>query len=555
MLKLIPATIGPEYKSDAEKKVFYWLKDCSTDGYAFHSVGLPEHERKSYSEADFIVVTRNGILCLEIKGGRVSCENGVWAFENRHGKIDYKNEGPFDQAAGALFALKKVLTNKLPWISKASFATGVVFTDITFNNKGVSVIPEIQYDYSSTLRFDDYMEKCHNYWDSRRHTRCSYLTEYEIEQIKAVIRDDMHFVPSLNCVANSIEENLIRLTQEQVSVLDALEDNNKILINGPAGSGKTLLALEYARRCASLNKRVLFLTYNKLLSQYLSDINHNENIKIKHFHGLITEYVVIDSSKINDSNYFSDILPKKFLQVLSSNRIAPYDVLIIDEGQDLFNLDYFAIFDKLLRKGLYNGQWMFFYDTNQNLFVGRRFQKSLEALKNYNPINYKLTKNCRNTEPIAKFNKYISGIEPGKAIVEGEQVEIIEYNNSTISKTIDAIVDKLSDSEIGLDEITIISPNTLERSILSEYEGKYSLEKFTGNRSGDKLCVATIQSFKGLDSKIVIAVDLENIVDSGKSIMLYTLISRARAMLYIVTKQSGANKIHMKLIKNIDADV
>lgn len=554
MLTLIPATIGPEYKSNAEKKVFQWLKECSSDGYAFHSVGLSEHEEKSNTESDFIVVTRNGILCLEVKGGRVFCENGVWGFENKHGKIDYKNEGPFDQATGAMYALKKALTDKFPWLHKVSFANGVVFTDITFDYRGVSVRPEIMFDYSSSMRFDDYMEQCHNYWDSKHRTRYSYLTEEEIEQIKSAIRDDLHFVPSLSCVVNSIDEQLVRLTEEQISILSALEENDKILINGPAGSGKTLIAMEFARRCAKQSKRVLFLTYNKLLAQYLSNLTNDENIKIAHFHGLISQYVALDTTKMSDPNYFGKVLPDKFLQVLSANKVAPFDVLIIDEGQDLLNSAYFAIFEKLLKKGLYSGKWMFFYDTNQNLFGGGKFQRSLDALKRYNPVNFKLTKNCRNTEPIARFNKYSSGIEPGKAMVDGEQVEILEYFDDFIDDVFDGLIHNLLQAGISMDEITIISPYTLEKSVLNRYHGKYkaNITKFIGNRDSDKLCVSTIQSFKGLDSKIVIALDLDNTIESEKSIVLYTLLSRARAMLYIISEQAVADKLRVKVIKSIN---
>lgn len=553
MLTLIPGTIGPEYKSDAEKKVFHWLKECRVEGYAFHSVGLSEHEEKSNTEADFIVVTKNGILCLEVKGGQVSRENGVWRFESRYGKADYKNEGPFDQVNGAMYALKKALEAKIPWLHKVSFANGVVFPDITFTYRDVSVRPEIMYDYSSTMSFDSYMEQCHTYWDTKSHGRRSYLSKDEIEQIKAAIRDDLNFVPSLSCVVNAIDEQLVRLTQEQVSILKSLEENDKILVNGPAGSGKTLVAMEFARRCAAEGKRVLFLTYNKLLAQYLSNLIEDDNIRIVHFHGLIAQYVALDPTKMSDSNYFSKALPEKFLQILFANKVVPYDVLILDEGQDLLNLTYFAIFEKLLKKGLYNGKWMFFYDTNQNLYGGGKFQKSLDELRKYNPVIYKLTRNCRNSEPIARFNKHCSGIEPGKAMVDGEQVEIIEYSEDSVGSAFDRLIENLLQSGIGMDEITIISPYTAEKSILNRYQGNYKakIAKFNGSRSGDKIYASTIHSFKGLDSKIVIAVDLQDHIESEKNIVLYTLLSRARAMLYVFADQTTANAMRIKVIKSV----
>lgn len=557
MLKLIPATIGPEYKSNAEKKVFQWLKECGADGYAFHSVGLSEHEEKSNAEADFVVVTRNGILCLEVKGGRVFCEKGVWGFENRHGRINYKNEGPFDQVTGAMYALKKALTDRIPWLHKVSFANGVIFTDVTFDYRGVSVRPEIMFDCSSAMQFDDYIERCHNYWDSKNRARYAYLNEEEIERIKAAIRDDLNFVPSLSHVVNSVDEQLVRLTEEQISILNALADNDKVLINGPAGSGKTLVAMEFARRCSAQGKRVLFLTYNKLLAKYLSNLIHDEAIKIVHFHGLISQYVVLDVTKMNDSHYFGKVLPDNFLKILSANKIAPFDVLILDEGQDLLNTAYFEIFDKLLRKGLYNGEWMFFYDANQNLFGRGKLQKSLDALKRYNPVNFKLTKNCRNTEPIARFNKYISGIEPGKTMIDGEQVEIIEYREEFADEVLDGVLNNLLRSGIDMREITIISPYTLERSLLGSYRGKYkeNIIKFEGESVSDKICATTIRSFKGLDSKIVIAVDLEeNYFHNEKDITLYTLLSRARTILYIIAEEETAKKLRAKVINEISRE-
>ncbi len=118
-MKLIPSVLGNETKSNAERKVFNYLKETPLEeGYAFHSLGLPVHEKKSYSEADFIVVTRYGVLCLEIKGGQVDCNNGVWEFIDRNGNKSFKNEGPFDQAAGALFALKEALIKQISWGKK-----------------------------------------------------------------------------------------------------------------------------------------------------------------------------------------------------------------------------------------------------------------------------------------------------------------------------------------------------------------------------------------------------------------------------------------------------
>ncbi len=550
-MKLIPAEIGPECKSNAERKVFEFLKESSLEGYAFHSVGLPKHEKKAYSEADFIIVTRCGILCLEIKGGQVSCENGLWAFENKYNKIDYKYEGPFEQVAGARFALRDALKKILPWISKASFASGVVFPDITFSYHGVSVIPEVMYDYSSTELFDEYIGKCYDYWDSREHRRLYYLTEEEIGQIKCAIRDDLHFVPSLQATINSIDEHLVQLTDEQINIIDNIEDNDKILVNGPAGSGKTLIALEYAKRAAGNNKRVLFLVFNKCLARYLSRLISDENIIVRHIHGLISEYVALDEQNIKSPQYYSEILPKKFEALLDAKKIALYDVLVVDEGQDLLTNRYISIFNKLLKKGLYGGRWIMFYDGNQNLFAGAKFVKALEAIKKYNPVSLKLTKNCRNTQQIANFNKCCSRFDSGKTSIRGQEVKILNCIQNEECNNLEAYLDELFSSGVAPSDITIISPYSIENSIISKYEGKYknNIVKFTGEGVTDDIRFATIQSFKGLDSKIVIALDMQNYLGDNNMIA-YTLFSRARAMLCVILENSFANSLTKKVLQN-----
>lgn len=550
-MKLIPAEIGPECKSNAERKVFKFLKESSLEGYAFHSVGLPKHEKKSYSEADFIIVTRNGILCLEVKGGQVSCENGLWAFEDRYNKKDFKTEGPFEQVAGARFALRQALKSTFPWIENISFASGVVFTDITFSYRGVSVIPEVMYDYSSKELFDDFIIKCHEYWDSREHRKLYYLNNGEIEQIKRAIRDDLHFVPSLQATIDSVDEYLIQLTDEQIDIIDSISDNDKILVNGPAGSGKTIIALEYARRAARDNKRVLFLVYNKCLAQYISRIVSNEDITVKHIHGLITDYVAVDLQKAKTPQYFSDILPEKFEALLDAKKIALYDVLVIDEGQDLLTYRYVSIFNKLLKKGLYGGRWIMFYDGNQNLFVGSKFSKALDGIKKFNPMSFKLTKNCRNTKRIADFNKLCSRFDSGKTIVDGGIVKVENCEQNGECDKLESCLDELLSLGVLLSDITILSPYTMENSKISHYNGKYknNIVKFSGERKEGVIEYSTIQSFKGLDSKIVIAMDMENCLGDN-NIIAYTLFSRARVMLCIILENSFAESLIEKVANN-----
>ena len=64
------------------------------------------------------------------------------------------------------------------------------------------------------------------------------------------------------------EEKRLQLDYAQMSILENLEENNRLLIRGPAGTGKTLLAREAALRESRQGKWVLFLCYTEALAAF-----------------------------------------------------------------------------------------------------------------------------------------------------------------------------------------------------------------------------------------------------------------------------------------------
>ena len=59
------------------------------------------------------------------------------------------------------------------------------------------------------------------------------------------------------------------IKKEQIALLNYLEEQDNAVINGLAGTGKTVMAVEKARRHAEKDESVLFLCYNF----YLKDVN------------------------------------------------------------------------------------------------------------------------------------------------------------------------------------------------------------------------------------------------------------------------------------------
>ena len=130
-MRMIPST-PLHTDSAAEKRVFDQLRSAFSAGhqtgwFAMHSLNLPRHEYKRFGEIDFIVCGPDGVFVLEVKGGGVSCRDGVWETRDRYGDTWRLKESPFKQAEGALHGLIKKLPSALS--HAFVFGYGVVVPD------------------------------------------------------------------------------------------------------------------------------------------------------------------------------------------------------------------------------------------------------------------------------------------------------------------------------------------------------------------------------------------------------------------------------------------
>ncbi len=549
MATFIPPYMGEKIKSNAEKKMYDVLQELHLDdAYVLHSLGLPKHQSKIYGEIDFVVVCKRGVACLEIKGGRVECHGGKWLFIDRHGVKHRKPEGPFAQVIGNMFSLltelKKKFTNN-PHMKSILVGCGVVFPDIEFKSSSQEIIPEIIYD-SKTESITDYINGVFDYWAGRRHKELSELSPSDVKDIVNFLRGDFTFIPILRDRLDSVEKRLVRLTNEQAQIMNALSMNSHLLIEGNAGTGKTLLAMHFAKKRAMNGDRVLYLTFNKNLSNSInSQVEKIDNLKIINIHALFGEYVKVDIEKMksNPQKYFSDILPEDFLDyvsVLSDDELKSmrYDLLVMDEGQDIIKPLYLHSLDVLLKNGLNKGEWAVFYDEKQNIY-NPEYKDGLEVLESYSCTKFKLFVNCRNTVQIGRYTSKASGVEINDFLQEnGEEVRKVSYSNDAgFKRKIKQIMKKLRSEKVDLSEVAFLAPKKYANSKLCEigfevnelgdnYDSKSVLPKF-----------ATIQGFKGLDSKIAILVDVDYIRPENFSKFIYIAGTRARTLLYIVASK------------------
>lgn len=571
MSKMIPPFYDESIASNGEKKLFRNLQRLG-DGYVIlHSLGIARHQEKVFGEIDFVILCQQGILCLEVKGGYVYRKEGVWHFTDRNGREGRKAEGPFRQVFTAMLSLRKHLKKHFGTsdpVATCQFACGVVFPDMPFTQKGPDIVSETIFDSRGSMEdFDKYITFVFTYWANILEEKHGFfggkLTGAQISRAENYLRGDFGFVPSLGYIVEKTEERLLALTREQTLRLSMAGDNPRILMKGGAGTGKTLLGLEHARRCALSGKKVLYLCYNRNLCTYLRLIIKKGNpelvdsLEIDTLHGYICDLLERNSSMpstigLSSDEFFSRIVPESFLEMVEKKGLSiQYDTLVVDEGQDLLGLEYILCIDHLIKGGLKAGNWHVCYDSNQNLY-NSKLDDGLELIKGYYPTLLTLDTNCRNTRPVGIYNTLFTGMTPARFFrVDGESVVKEVYSDFEDEKSkLVRVVKKMIGQGIRPGSICLLSKFRYENSCLKGENIFKSICRFQNitdldprNIVDDSIKFCTIHSFKGLEAPVVFLLDVERFNDPASRMLNYTAMSRATSLLYVFYNGSAEGEL------------
>jgi Holliday junction resolvase-like predicted endonuclease len=565
MARLIPPYIHESVKSTGEKQIFELFKnDPETKGWiVLHSLGLTQHIKRMYGEIDFVVLApKMGIFCLEVKSGDVERKDGVWIFTNRYGNKTTKTVGPFQQAQEGMFSLKEAIKRKFgerSRLSKILLGYGVMFPHINFDDDSPEYNQWQVYDRDSRqYPISQYIKRLskNNILKMQKSTSFSpeewLPTVRDIEELVVFLRGDFEKIVPLKQKTSDIEKQINEYTAEQCVCLDQMAYNQRCLFQGAAGTGKTMIAMESARRELYKRKRVLFLCFNSLLGVWLSNqfsSQHSEDIYVGSFHNFLEKICSTLPEFRNlretydDSEYFKYILPLLALEQIDKGIIEPFDKIIIDEAQDLLCPEYLDVINSLLKGGIAGGEWGIYCDfEKQAIYSDYSPKEMLNMLEERSSFTkFKLTVNCRNTRPIGEETSLISGFEvppflPGK--VEGAPVEYFFYQNNLEQKEmIEQIISNLKKQKIDADNITILSPYRLQRSVASTLSmpvTDLNVNNLLLSKES-RISFSTIQRYKGLENSYIILTDIHRLIDNEDlNRLLYVGMSRAKVGLYVI---------------------
>ncbi len=184
-----------------------------------------------------------------------------------------------------------------------------------------------------------------------------------------------------------------QLTEEQLRHVEPAPMRHQRL-HGVAGSGKTLVIAQRAANLAAAGKRVLVVTFNVTLWQYIRNLVNKsdvlfpwENIEFHHFHGFCKSFLTEQgiewprTSGRAPKQALDESVPRLVMETVeriqqtSTLTMRQYDAILIDEGQDFPQL-YYEMLCQFLTA---NDEVLFVADRKQNIY--RRDDSWLDQMK------------------------------------------------------------------------------------------------------------------------------------------------------------------------------
>ena len=466
-MHLIPPTISPATPSPGEVAVFEALAagDGAADGWTvLHSFDIANPVTQLAAEIDFLcIVPGKGVLVLEVKGcRRLRRADGLW-FYGAERKGDRR--GPFRQASEAMHALKSHVTARHPELGHVVFWSVVCFPYLDFaetseewhpwqviDRRGMGARPLAA---SLEAVLDRARQRLIERGEPWFHPERDEPTAAQCETLVKALRGDFEYFESPKARARRLDEEVRHYTEEQFEALDAIDGNPRIVFDGPAGTGKTLLAIEAARRAATAGRDVLLLCFNRPLGRWLQEETADlrgapgkpgVTTRTLHEHMRLLAGVTPTPAQACSQAFWQEELPELASEALLGASTATqtpatrsphvFDEIVLDEAQDVLRRSYLDFLDLSLRGGLARGLWRLFGDfefqriydvvprTGEQVAGVVSLEEFLASPLGAGAFRYELRVNCRNTPRVAGLACACGNVLPGYKRVRRPDDEI-----------------------------------------------------------------------------------------------------------------------------------
>ncbi|GAB4398089.1 MAG: hypothetical protein OHK0053_15990 [Microscillaceae bacterium] len=497
------------------------LSDEWTVFYAWRWAKHPQNRgRQAQGEMDFLLFHAHyGLIVIEAKSGTIAYQNGQWT------QNGFPLDDPSQQAAQSKFDL--IARLKAQGV-RCMVSEAVWFTDVRWQNRPYppSLNEHIVLDEQALAEPEFFLIKAFNYWNTAGNFRHQVLSPADHKRILDMMMPAFRLVPTLPSRLENNNQAFFRLSQEQLRIFDYLVHFPEVSVQGRAGTGKTVLALEKARLLAQEGKKVLLLCYNDELGAFLKrcvadlpgitagPVYHFAGQYLETYHPAHLEGLDLENLAGGDWNR----MMKAFLEETAQARPL-YDAVLIDEGQDFEPAWLLAL--QALRKS--PSQWFLFYDPYQHV-MSRKAE--IDTAHLVRPVDVWLPKNHRNTRQISRSSLNVIGQTYGQhhfSDIEGPEPEVLLIKTGEVAPLHQKINLLIQVHHLNPAHITVITLASAEKSMVKPERLPYGV------------AFKTVRKFKGLENEVVLVVDVqyEHLSSPEGQRLLYTATSRAKNVLAI----------------------
>lgn len=510
--KRLPNYILQDHRRSSEVQVFNELNRTLDDSWhVYYSRpwwGLTATGGEAEGEADFIIVHAElGVMFLEVKGGAIAWDSSAdqWYSTDRNG-IRHKIKDPVAQASVCKHQFLARFRKAAEWPKSFVNARHAVLFPHTVQPAG---------DYIGKYNielfgFEREFKSDLGSWVGHRlglHAgetlRKNSLGRAGVDVIHAAIAQDVQLSFGMTSLIDAeLQETEALLTGTQVIYLRAIESNIRTIVEGPAGTGKTLLAAAWLEKVASLDASALYVTKNRNL--------------LEHFRRIAARMPDIKALTLAD-----------FLSAVNSDSTGPDRHVVVDELQDLDHTEINSLQQYLAAHKVH---FLGLMDSNQAIYANpRAIAERLDAEVMLLDIN------LRNSKKIGQVAEALySGPNALLAGPDGKAIGISATDGVDSTEILVDLLNQLKSQGVPENYITILCSTEevrdgLQRKLVQVIPG---LDRY-GNAGGG-VTLEAVGGFKGLESPVVIILSDKKLAQSRE--LSYVAVSRARGMLYVIGK-------------------
>jgi Nuclease-related domain/UvrD-like helicase C-terminal domain len=526
----ITITETPRLANPAERRTWQALADhLEPNDLVVSGQRVTDHLKDH--EVDFVVgIEGAGIVCLEVKGGEVWHDGEGW--RQKRGGHDHKID-PVRQAREACYALRDYIEKDPRWTQGRLRWDHVVVLPNTKLPADFELPECPRWKIIDRNDLPTLVDKL-RYVLIRQELDRPLLTQEGIHQLTTALSG--RGLPQRDVVARALanEDAADALTEHQAVILDATRLIHRVEVRGGAGSGKTFLAMEQARRLAQSGQRVALVCYSHGLASYLERISaawprRQRPAYVGEFHALGVLWGAPEgpdeSLRTEETvQFWEHDLPLQMADLAA--QLEPghrFDSIVVDEGQDFADAWWHPLL-AALRDDEAGGLYVF---TDEGQRVFNRHGSPPVPL-----VPLILDHNVRNTRQIADaFQPLVD--HPMRFLGgEGPAVKFVACSRDDAMNVGDDEVELLLEEGWRPEDVALLTTGTRHPE-QKERQAAGSAAYWDSFWDAEQVFYGHVLGFKGLERRAVVLVVNEESAFERSRERLYVGLSRARDQLVV----------------------